>query len=56
MPGCCVIQCKNSTVKGFRVFRLPSANANNERRLLWLKLIDREDLPENAKICEVRYL
>ena len=53
MPGCCVLNCKNSSTKGFRLFSFPSANRNSERRKVWLSLIDRPDFNDHFRICEV---
>ncbi|KYQ48486.1 THAP domain-containing protein 4 [Trachymyrmex zeteki] len=55
MPGCCVDLCKNRTEKGARLFRLPTGKRNSERRLEWLRLIEKNTLPERAVICEAHF-
>ncbi|KAJ3640446.1 hypothetical protein Zmor_003741 [Zophobas morio] len=55
MPGCCIVDCKNSSAKGARLFCIPTGDKNKERRKLWLDLINRSDLPARAQICQVHF-
>lgn len=52
MPGCCVVNCKNSVRKGFRLYRFPM---DEKRRKNWADIICRKNWkPTNAsRICEV---
>lgn len=51
MPGCSVKDCFNSSVKGFKLFKLPGRSA--ERKQEWLNIINQSDFPIHGKICEV---
>lgn len=53
MPACCVLNCKNRAETGHRLFVLPSANRNGDRRQQWVELIGRKDLSLQARVCEV---
>lgn len=51
MPhNCCVNSCKNNVAKGYRLFKIPT---NAERKQIWLDLIARPNLHNEARICEV---
>ena len=51
--GCCADYCTNSEKKGFQMFRIPKG----ERRKLWLKHINRDDLDtkncDHMRLCHV---
>ncbi|XP_067012034.2 uncharacterized protein [Anabrus simplex] len=56
MPCCCVVGCHNNSEKGFKLYRLPQGEANEQRRQMWIDNIGRKDpLPRHAVVCQVHF-
>ncbi|XP_044739340.1 uncharacterized protein LOC123300759 [Chrysoperla carnea] len=51
MPGCAVLNCKQRSENGVRLFLLPQGSNNEERRNIWLKNLGRIDPPKHTYIC-----
>lgn len=54
MTGCCVINCTNSSTKGYKMCRIPR---DENRKKIWVNNINRPNwLPTNhSVICEVSF-
>ncbi|XP_072382298.1 uncharacterized protein [Diabrotica undecimpunctata] len=55
MPQCVVPNCLNRTEKGVRLFKFPQGDSNEERRKLWIRSVNRTELPQNSFLCEVHF-
>jgi hypothetical protein len=55
MPSCCFPGCRNRGENGYRLFRIPTAKSDEQRKTEWTKFINRKDLPERALLCEVNF-
>lgn len=52
MPGCCVPKCHNRAEKGYKLYKLPQGDKNDNRRKIWIQNINRKDLPQHAYVCQ----